>query len=174
MANPLPRPALRKAPDANVHPAYPSATVAGTVNENDHSIDLRGRDQANTSEAEASKAGRLEVVTEESKSSTIQAEHVAEAERQPKRKQSKKERKKSSKKKARREAKQAKKIKRESSNESPKLAKSPQSGKSGTKRKAEVSPDVRRKLRSSAKARGTDLDGAVDAVVADLRKSPRS
>lgn len=167
MTNPAPRPALRKAPDADVHPA---------TQQTPQEVDLRNR-QANTRLREsaptqpASLDRQKQVITLPATS--------PEADDQPADISKKSSRKSSPKKKS--DKSKAKKQDKKEDKQDKKKGKGKDKGKNKGKGKkssgasnridlrAKVPTSVRRTLRSSAKARGTSVEGNVDAVLTGMR-----
>lgn len=166
MANPAPRPALRKAPDAHINPAHP--------NRND--IDLREtrpvqappirlRDDAaptldSVIGADKPAAGMSAVTTQTDVTSTHKHQQDEKAIKQKKSKPAKptKSKKKSGKGGA------GEKTKSKSAKTKKKHA-----NRATSSGKMTLSAEARRKLRAADKARGATLDSTVDALVADLR-----
>ena len=167
MTNPAPRPALRKAPDADIHPAQGQAASVITLKRavdvpieqsNTTQIDLRNRDIADLRQAPV--VTSTPVVNNDDLD-TEGLETVA-----------KKSKKGSSKSKGSSKKKNDKK-KKKSGKGKKKKGKRKQLGARTNKRidlTVEVPPSVRRALRSGAKARGTSVEDRVDSVVNELRQ----
>lgn len=167
MTNPAPRPALRKAPDADIHPAQGQAasviTLKGAVDvpieqSNTTQIDLRNRETADLRQVPV--VTSTPVVNNDDHD-TEGLETVA-----------KKSKKGSSKSKGSSKKKNDKK-KKKSGKGKKKKGKRKQLGARTNKRidlTVEVPPSVRRALRSGAKARGTSVEDRVDSVVNELRQ----
>jgi hypothetical protein len=166
MTNPAPRPALRKAPDADIHPAQGQTTSAVTLKRasdgppeqaNTTQIDLRNRDIADLRQAPV--VTSTPVVNNDDPD-TEGLETVA-----------KKSKKGSSKSKSSSKKKNDKKNKK-SGRGKKKKGKRKQQGARANQRidlTVEVPPSVRRALRSGAKARGASVEDRVDSVVNELR-----
>ncbi len=167
MTNPAPRPALRKAPDADIHPAQGQAASVITLKravdvpiEQAHTtqIDLRNRETADLRQVPV--VTSTPVVNNDDHD-TEGLETVA-----------KKSKKGSSKSKGSSKKKNDKK-KKKSGKGKKKKGKRKQLGAPTNKRidlTVEVPPSVRRALRSGAKARGTSVEDRVDSVVNELRQ----
>ena len=167
MTNPAPRPALRKAPDADIHPAQGQAASVITLKRavdvpveqsNTTQIDLRNRETADLRQVPV--VTSTPVVNNDDHD-TEGLETVA-----------KKSKKGSSKSKGSSKKKNDKK-KKKSGKGKKKKGKRKQLGARTNKRidlTVEVPPSVRRALRSGAKARGTSVEDRVDSVVNELRQ----
>ena len=167
MTNPAPRPALRKAPDADIHPAQGQAASVITLKRavdvpieqsNTTQIDLRNRETADLRQVPV--VTSTPVVNNDDHD-TEGLETVA-----------KKTKKGSSKSKGSSKKKNDKK-KKKSGKGKKKKGKRKQLGARTNKRidlTVEVPPSVRRALRSGAKARGTSVEDRVDSVVNELRQ----
>lgn len=167
MTNPAPRPALRKAPDADIHPARGQAASVITLKRavdvpieqsNTTQIDLRNRETADLRQVPV--VTSTPVVNNDDHD-TEGLETVA-----------KKSKKGSSKSKGSSKKKNDKK-KKKSGKGKKKKGKRKQLGARTNKRidlTVEVPPSVRRALRSGAKARGTSVEDRVDSVVNELRQ----
>ncbi|MFA7265728.1 MAG: hypothetical protein WC054_05400 [Candidatus Nanopelagicales bacterium] len=176
MTNPAPRPALRKAPDADVHPAagQPQATTTlkratgQTSASNDRKttqIDLRNRASAEVTDHPVVTSI---LTVNPGGSDTEGPEAVA--------KKSKKSNKGSSKAKSssKKSSKKSDKKKKKSGKSKKKKGKGAQPGARTDMRisvATQVPTSVRRALRTSAKARGTSVEDRVDSVVTSLRES---
>ncbi len=172
MTNPAPRPALRKAPDADVHPASPSAPRHRQIDVRTappppaplavdrREIDLRSR-QTSVTDSETPAAAALA------------SDHVvghgdtdAEGGTQVAKKSNKKSNKKSSSKK--KDASKKKDKKKKKGKGKKKKGKGKKSGARAVDRidlRTSVPASVRRTLRTGAKARGTSVEGTVDSVL---------
>ena len=173
MTNPAPRPALRKAPDADIHPAQGQAASVITLKRavdvpieqsNTTQIDLRNRETADLRQVPV--VTSTPVVNNDDHD-TEGLEAVA--------KKSKKSNKGSSKAKSssKKSSKKNDKKKKKSGKGKKKKGKRKQLGARTNKRidlTVEVPPSVRRALRSGAKARGTSVEDRVDSVVNELRQ----
>ena len=167
MTNPAPRPALRKAPDADIHPAQGQAASVITLKRavdvpieqsNTTQIDLRNRETADLRQVPV--VTSTPVVNNDDHD-TEGLETVA-----------KKSKKGSSKSKGSSKKKNDKK-KKKSGKGKKKKGKRKQLGAPTNKRidlTVEVPPSVRRALRSGAKARGTSVEDRVDSVVNEPRQ----
>lgn len=175
MTNPAPRPALRKAPDADVHPAQGQG--AATVNLRRASdvhiaesattqIDLRNRQ---TVDVTASPVVTSTPTVNTDGPDTEGLEAVA--------KKSKKSNKGSSKAKGSSKKKSSKKNdkkKKKSGKGKKKKGKGEQPGARTSRRidiSVDVPPSVRRALRTGMKARGTSVEDRVDSVVSSWREN---
>lgn len=176
MTNPAPRPALRKAPDADIHPAQGQVQTTTTLKRaadettvaaegNNTQIDLRsGRSTGVldvpvvTSHLTVNPGGSdtegLEAVAKKSKKSNKGSSKAKGSSKKKSSKKNDKKKKKSGKKK--------------------KKGKGAQPGARADMRisvATQVPTSVRRALRTGAKARGTSVEGRVDSLVTSLRES---
>ena len=167
MTNPAPRPALRKAPDADIHPAQGQAASVITLKRAvDVPIEQSNTTQIDLRNSETADLRQVPVVTStpvvnNDDHDTEGLETVA-----------KKSKKGSSKSKGSSKKKNDKK-KKKSGKGKKKKGKRKQLGARTNKRidlTVEVPPSVRRALRSGAKARGTSVEDRVDSVVNELRQ----
>jgi|GEM_PF-1395784 len=183
MTNPAPRPALRKAPDADVHPASQQTP---------QEIDLRNRQISVTEPApspnpQAPLVKHEQVVTlpDTSPEADADGEFVGSRKKSNTKKSAKQKKndKKQSKKQEREKGKQSKKSKpsKGKSKKSNKIKSNKIKGKAKEEGKksiatpnridlrAKVPASVRRTLRSSTKARGTSVEDNVDSVLTGWR-----
>lgn len=174
MTNPAPRPALRKAPDADVHPAQGHAQATATLkravdetaaqaHRNTTQIDLRSHRSAGVSDGPVVTSN---LTVNPGGSDTEGLEAVA--------KKSKKSNKGSSKAKGSSKKKSSKKNdkKKKKSGKKKKKGKGAQPGARTDMRisvATQVPTSVRRALRTGAKARGTSVEDRVDSLVTSLR-----
>lgn len=174
MANPAPRPALRKAPDAHINPAHP----------NRNEIDLRTKEirvaQAKPAPLPDKAASSLEDVIRADKPVVGPEVLVEQADKksaqngkQNRSTKSKPTKPTKSKKSGKGGAGEKPKSKSAKSKSKPAKAKKGKHAKhAANSGKMTLSAEARRKLRAADKARGASLDSTVDALVADLR-SPK-
>lgn len=167
MTNPAPRPALRKAPDADIHPAQGQPRSAAnlkrvtdvTKTQNTTQIDLRNHP---TVDLTATPVVASKPTADPSGLDTERSQPVGKKSKKGSSKSKGSNKKKSLKKKKKKGKGKKKKGKRE------------QHGARTSKRielTTEVPVSVRRALRSGAKARGTSVEDRVDSVVTAWRSN---
>lgn len=191
MTNPAPRPALRKAPDADVHPASPSRSAtahptdrprlvtASTATSSSPAIDLRNR-QTSSPERKSSTSGKQtsrdqndEVTGSPDTSSeahdrtvdTGQSSHETGQAETGKKSKKKGSHKKKGSFKEKLKKKDKKKGKEKSQGKKKGKGKQSSAKVDRVDLRATVPASVRRTLRSSAKARGTSVEDTVDSVL---------
>jgi hypothetical protein len=181
MTNPAPRPALRKAPDADVHPASQQTP---------QEIDLRNR-QASVPEREAlpavepaSLGKHDQVVVLPATSPKVDEQPAETVKKSHKKSPSKKNSSKKTSFKKNVDAKKVKKQDKKQEKRKDKIKKEKDKEKKKSKGKkssatshridlrTKVPTSVRRTLRSSAKARGTSVEDNVDSVLTGWRPNP--
>lgn len=183
MSNPAPRPALRKAPDADLHPAEADKSrQAVVIDLAERSIELPDTPRASPTRHSPSMAPtrprRSAHVGDKGTLVPDQTHTVDEPSEAKSKKNIKAQRK--SDKKARTvaagatkvpEGKNKRKVKKAKKGKGKKTPKQPKQVISDPRiaLKSNISRKARQDLRAGAKARGTSLDSAVDSVVTDLR-----
>ncbi len=173
MTNPAPRPALRKAPDADIHPAQGQAR--STVNLK-RAEDI-GRSPTNTTQIDLRKRATVDLTAAPEVTSNPTANPGGSDTEgfQTVAKKSKKSGKGSGKSKGSgKKSKKSDKKKKKSGKGKKKKGKGEQPDARASRRvelKSEVPGSVRRALRSGAKARGTSVEDRVDSVVSKWRSS---
>jgi len=178
MTNPSPRPALRKAPDADVHPAAPEAAfVPATIDLRENlgpSIGIVEPDHVTIERPELfSSNDEFGTTSHKVKDKSTASAHKAGAKLKSK-KADKADAKRTKQADAKRTKQKAKKAKNKSGKKSDRTAKDSKKRKSDKKDRidlrAGVPLSVRRELRHAAKARGTSAEAAVESVLSGLKK----